>query len=138
MMDPNVHPQHMNGLKHFVYVWRVCGNSFYVSLGPQPIHPVIICSPAVTQEISQLPKFFANKYGGSGMWHDGRFICLSSAFDWSQIPSLCMECMWEPFHVGLWLHPKSTSKNIGKKTSDPNPNPNPNPHNMAKTAEDIK
>ncbi len=43
---------------------------FHVGLGPQPIHPCIICSLAATQEISQLPKFGAYKYGGSGMMVD--------------------------------------------------------------------
>jgi hypothetical protein len=40
---------------------------FHVGLGPQPLHLDIICSLAVTQEISQLSKFCGNKYGGSGM-----------------------------------------------------------------------
>jgi hypothetical protein len=48
------------------WVWE----PFHVGLGPQPIHPYIICSLAVTQEISQLPKFWADKYGGSGMMVD--------------------------------------------------------------------
>ena len=26
MVDPSAHPQHMNGLEHFVYVWSGCGN----------------------------------------------------------------------------------------------------------------
>ena len=43
---------------------------FHVGLGPQLIHPCIICSLAVTQEISQLPKFGAYKYGGSGVMVD--------------------------------------------------------------------
>ncbi len=43
---------------------------FHVGLGPQPIHPCIICSLAVTQEISKLPKFWADKYGGSGVMVD--------------------------------------------------------------------
>jgi hypothetical protein len=43
---------------------------FYVGLRPQPIHPCIICSLAVTQEISQLPKFWADKYGSSGVMVD--------------------------------------------------------------------
>jgi hypothetical protein len=28
MADPSAHPQHMNGLKHFVYVWSGCGNHY--------------------------------------------------------------------------------------------------------------
>ncbi len=39
-------------------------------LGPQPLHLDIICSLAVTQEISQLSEFCCNKYGGSGMMVD--------------------------------------------------------------------
>jgi hypothetical protein len=26
MVDPSTHPQHMNGLKHLVYVYGGCGN----------------------------------------------------------------------------------------------------------------
>ena len=41
---------------------------FHVDLGPQPIHPCIIYSPAVTCEIIQLlPNFCANKCGSSSM-----------------------------------------------------------------------
>jgi len=43
---------------------------FHVGLGPQPLHLDIICSLAVTQEISQLSEFCGNKYGGSGMMVD--------------------------------------------------------------------
>jgi hypothetical protein len=43
---------------------------FHVGLGHQPLHLDIICSLAVTQEISQLSKFCGNKYGGSGMMVD--------------------------------------------------------------------
>jgi hypothetical protein len=39
---------------------------FHVGLGPQPLYLDIICSLAVTQEISQLHIFWANKYGGTG------------------------------------------------------------------------
>ncbi len=28
MMDPSALPQHMNGLKHLVYVWSGCGNHY--------------------------------------------------------------------------------------------------------------
>jgi hypothetical protein len=38
---------------------------FHVGLGPQPMHPDIICSHAATQEFGQLPKFRANKYDGN-------------------------------------------------------------------------
>jgi hypothetical protein len=38
---------------------------FHVGLGPQSLRLDIICSLAVTQDISQLPKFGAYKYGGS-------------------------------------------------------------------------
>ncbi len=48
------------------WIWE----TFHVGLGPQPIHPYIICSLAVTQETSQLPKFGAYKYGGSGVMVD--------------------------------------------------------------------
>ncbi len=43
---------------------------FHVGIGPQPLHLDIICSLAVTQEISQLSKFCGNKYGGSGVMVD--------------------------------------------------------------------
>ncbi len=43
---------------------------FHVGLEPQPIHPCIIFSITVTQEISHLPKFWADKYGGSGVMVD--------------------------------------------------------------------
>ncbi len=42
----------------------------HVGLWPQPLHLDIICNLTVTQEISQLPKFCGNKYGGSGMMLD--------------------------------------------------------------------
>ena len=43
---------------------------FHVGVGPQPFHLDIICSLAVTQEISQLTKFCGNKYDGSGKMVD--------------------------------------------------------------------
>ncbi len=71
VVDQSAHPQpqHMNDLKYLVcmeWMWE----PFHVGLGPQPIHASIICSLAVTQEISQLPKFWADKYCGSGMMVD--------------------------------------------------------------------
>ncbi len=36
---------------------------FHVGVGPQPLYLDIICNLTVTQEISQLPKFWAYKYG---------------------------------------------------------------------------
>ena len=45
-------------------------NPLHVGVGPQPLYLNIICSFAVTQEISQLPKFCGNKYGGSGKMVD--------------------------------------------------------------------
>ena len=54
----------------YLYMYGVDVETFHVGLGPQLIHPCIICSLAVTQEISQLPKFWADKYGGSGMMVD--------------------------------------------------------------------
>ena len=43
---------------------------FHVGVGPQPLYLDIICNLTVTQEISQLPKFWANKYGGTGKMVD--------------------------------------------------------------------
>jgi hypothetical protein len=48
------------------WMWK----PFHVGLGPQPLHLDIICSLAVTQEISQIPKSWADTYGGSGMMVD--------------------------------------------------------------------
>ena len=45
-------------------------HSFHVGLGPQPMHHDITCSPCVTQESRQLPKFETNKYAGCGMMVD--------------------------------------------------------------------
>ncbi len=75
---------------------------FHVGLGPQSIHPCIICSLAVTQEISQLPKFGAYEYGGNGVMvdpspHPQHMNGLKHL--------VCMEWMWEPFHVGLGPQP---------------------------------
>jgi hypothetical protein len=45
---------------------------FHVGLGPHPMHLDIICSPVVTKEVAtrHFPKFWADKYVGSGMMVD--------------------------------------------------------------------
>jgi hypothetical protein len=67
----------------------------------------------VTQEISQLPKFWADKYGGSG-------VMVNPSAHPQHINGLkhliCMDWMWEPLYVGLGPHPMSTRKEIGNKT----------------------
>ena len=68
MVDPSALPQHMNSLKHLVYVWSGCGNhSMWVwGLNNPPLHHLWPLS--VTCEIIQLlPNFCANKCGSSSM-----------------------------------------------------------------------
>jgi hypothetical protein len=70
MVGPSALPQHMNGLKHLFICMEWMWEPLHVGQGTQPLHLDIICSLTVTQEISQLPKFWADKYGGSGMMVD--------------------------------------------------------------------
>jgi hypothetical protein len=59
----------MNVVKHpcicIEWIWE----PFYVGLGPQPVHPYIICSQADPRFLLT-PKFWANKYGSCGMMVD--------------------------------------------------------------------
>ena len=71
--------------------------------GPQPIHLDIICRPFVTQEFGKNPKYLTNKNGGSGLMVDPS--ANPHAYECSQPPCICLEWMWEPFHVGLGPQP---------------------------------
>jgi hypothetical protein len=67
MMDPSLTSTAYEGAKtpntFLKWIWE----PFQVDLGPQPMHLDIICSPAATQEIGQLPNIEMSKYDGSGM-----------------------------------------------------------------------
>ena len=61
--------------------------------------------------VSRLWPKIAAKYLNSGKtsavveWHDGGLVCPSTAYECSQSPSICLEWIWEPFHVGLGPQP---------------------------------
>ena len=94
MVDPSAHPQHMNGLKDFVYVWSGCGNYSMWVWGIN--HCTLISFVALHCDPGNLPipKIRDKKYGGKiwwkWKWHDGGSIYSSTANEWSQT------------HVWIW------------------------------------
>ena len=80
------------------WTWK----SFHVGLGHQPMHLDIICRPAVTHEFGQVPKFWANKNGSSGMMVDPS-AHPQHMNDLNHLIYLAWMC--EPFCVGLGPQP---------------------------------
>jgi hypothetical protein len=57
--------------------------------------------PQFSAQYLLIPKVCANNFGGSDVMVD----LSATAYELSQTFCICMECMWEPFHVGLGPQP---------------------------------